>query len=946
MLEEVIQFAKLLVQTVGVLFTLQAKTGWGKTLYFPGELVRAEQRVLVALPTRKHVFHTYKNVRQVQKGTYRDIRVGYAVGGEPKSFNQSSQLVYVTVGWLSAKLLQNLSTVINNDSGFNLNQFDVVILDEAHYQQEEYVLMMHSINELYRRDSRQPKIVLSSATLPDMILNRLDNLPAPIELKSQYEETPFPISIEYHPLGESLLEDHLRDIVPMFDDALHMVQSEYANWMDMDCQADAGILLILPGRQDIEDMRDRFRNTLSDTYVEIISIYAGCDDAPPDTTSVASHATSSTSVASHASSSTVPSNVDGDDDSSDSVFRIYLGTDMVSTGFTFPIDMVIDFGIKKIMKSTMDGDELIPTTISQQDAIQRKGRVGRMKPGRAIRLYSQYDYEHFPIYSPPDTQLKNPSRALLSMKSANLPIIKAVDDFGGQCRVNKTFEYLTGIDAMKDDTITPFGKMIVQLPYPPSLTRMISMSSDLVESTTKFATIVAITMVEFYVNGSLIRYPMNEEVRATHPKNRQKVQERILNEMQYQFKGAHDLEYGILIWNKLFDTLTKFKYDFRDGRMLDRLYEFSTKHCFQYDSLTQALKRIIQTAEFVKVDPIWIDLKKTSVSIKQMFVNCHSQRVLICKEDGIYFDIDPETGLSNGYLLGRYSLSQMPTALVLSVFGFKDYVTTRGKRVKTALVTVPMYNSYDDVISDIRVKMMVDRLRGRINGQDIEDMMEAMDEMMNEMFAGTERETINLRKTLASLSLSNRQQREIMTSLPRSNPFGSDCCPICQESVPSKKDYDEHPDLRWQPIKLAILTCRHIVHAGCLAELQSKRKDGDGYGTFDVKCPLCTVVGNVLMVAQWMPPRLKEKPKKLVKQEISMSNAAQSTGMSEEEFRAQIQAKQAKEDAALKAKRDAEEEARREKVRKQREEEKSRKRLEAKMKEMKDAARKRNQAKK
>ncbi|MGL6008185.1 MAG: hypothetical protein ACRC1D_01895 [Culicoidibacterales bacterium] len=86
------------------------------------------------------------------------------------------------------------------------------------------------------------------------------------------------------------------------------------------------------------------------------------------------------------------------------------------------------------------------------------------------------------------------------------------------------------------------------------------------------------------------------------------------------------------------------------------------------------------------------------------------------------------------------------------------------------------------------------------------------------------------------------------------------------------------------------------------------------------------------MVTQWMPPRLKEKPKKLIKQEISTSNAAQSTGMSEEEFRAQIQAK-----------RDAEEEARREKVRKQREEEKSRKKLEAKMK---DAARKRNQAKK
>jgi len=930
MLEEVVSFATLLIATIGTLFTLQAKTGWGKTLYFPGELVRQGQRVLVALPTRKHVFHTYKNIRQVQKGTYRNIRVGYAVGGEPKSFNQSSQLVYVTVGWLSAKLLQSLSA---GSDKFSLNQFDVVILDEAHYQQEEYVLMMHSINELYHRDSRQPKIVLSSATLPDMILNRLDNLPDPIELKSQYEETPFPISIEYKSMGDSMLEDHLRDILPMFEDALHIVQQEYSDWIDGDTEQDAGVLLILPGRQDIEDMRDKLKNTLSDTHVEIISIYAGCDDTPPDTQNVSTSSTSTSASKGH-----------DDDDSSDSVFKIYLGTDMVSTGFTFPIDTVIDFGIKKIMRSTMDGDELIPATISQQDAIQRKGRVGRMKPGRAVRLYSQRDYDRFPVYSPPDTQLKNPSRALLSMKSANLPIIKAVDDFGGQDRVNKTFNYLTHIEAMKDDTITPFGKMIVQLPYPPSLTRMISMASSPEE---KFATIVAITMIEFYVNGSLIRYPMNEEVRATHPKNRQKVQEAILNELQRSFKGFHDLEYGILIWNKLFDTLKKAHYNFRDNSLLDRLYEFSGKHCFQYDSLTQALKRIMQTAEFVAVDPIWIEVNDVSNPIKKMFVDCHSQRVLICKEDGIYFDIDPETGKSQGYLLGRYSLSHIPTALVLSVFGFKDYVTTRGKRVKTAMVSVPMYNSYDDVLDDLRVKSMVDRLQGRMNGQDMADMMEAMDEMMNEMFAGTERETINLRKTLASMSLSNRQQKEILKSLPRSNPFGVDCCPICQKSVPSKEEYDQHPDLRWQPIKVAILTCKHLVHAGCLAEFQSKRKDGDGYGTFDVKCPSCTVVGNIMMVAQWMPPKPKsDKPKKLVKQIISLSNAAESMGMTEEEFRAQIQAKQDKEDAIIKAKRDAEEEARREKIRKERQDEKNAKKLAAKMKEMKDAARKRQALKK
>lgn len=908
MLDEVIQFAQFLIATVGVLFTLQAKTGWGKTLYFPGELVQAGQRVLVALPTRKHVFHTHKNIQKVQNGKYKKIRTGYAVGGEPRSFNQSTQLVYVTVGWLSAKLLQTLS---NEGERFHLNQFDVVILDEAHYQQEEYVLMMHSINELYRRNSTlQPKIILSSATLPDMILERLECLPKPIDLKSRYEETPFPISIEFTPLGDSRLEDHLKDIVPMLDRALHIVQDEYSDWVDASTE-DAGVLLIMPGRQDIEDMREKLRNTLSDTCVEIICIYAGCED---DT-----------------------STKKDDDDSSDPVFKIYLGTDMVSTGFTFPINMIIDFGIKKIMQSTTDGDELIPAMISQQDATQRKGRVGRMKPGRAIRLYSERDYDSFPVYSPPDTQLKNPARALLSMKSANLPISTcAIADFGGQARVDKTFEYLTQIQAIQEETITSFGKMIVQLPYPPSLTRMIFMSST-VESDTVFATIVAITMIEFYVNGSLIRYPMDEEVRATHPKNRQKVQERILNEKQIRFKGAHDLEYGPLIWNKLFDTLTKFKFDFRDGRLLDRLYEFSRDHCFQYDSLTQSLKRIIQTAEFMKVDPIWIDLTQTSMSIKQMFVDCHSQRVLICKEDGIYFDIDSETGVSNGYLLGRYSLSRMPTALVLSVFGFKDYVTTRGKRVKTALVTVPMYNSYEDLVADLRVKMMVDRLRGRLNGQDLADMMEAMDEMMNEMFAGTERETITLRNTLATTKMSNKEHRDLLRSLSRHNPFGGDNCPICQESVPSKEEYAANPELRCQPVKLAILTCRHVIHAVCVAQLQSKRKDDD-HSAFDVKCPACTVVGQILTLAQWMPPKPKsDMPKKAVKQNISLSSAAESMGLTEDEFRAQIQAKQAKEDAALKAKQEAEEEARRDKIRKDREEEKRRKKFEAKMKE--DAAR-------
>ncbi|KAK0423472.1 hypothetical protein QR680_008160 [Steinernema hermaphroditum] len=69
------------------------------------------------------------------------------------------------------------------------------------------------------------------------------------------------------------------------------------------------------------------------------------------------------------------------------------------------IDFVIDTGLVRRGRNYYELDTLYEEPISQAEAIHRAGRVGRLNTGRVIRLYTQAEFEKFPIDPPSQSSL-------------------------------------------------------------------------------------------------------------------------------------------------------------------------------------------------------------------------------------------------------------------------------------------------------------------------------------------------------------------------------------------------------------------------------------------------------------------------------------------------------------------------------------------------------------
>src|SRR2546423_9005766 len=81
---------------------------------------------------------------------------------------------------------------------------------------------------------------------------------------------------------------------------------------------------------------------------------------------------------------------------SDGRRKVILATNVAETSITIDgVVAVIDAGLARIAASSPWSGlpTLALSRISQSSAIQRAGRAGRTRPGRAYRLYTRHDFD-------------------------------------------------------------------------------------------------------------------------------------------------------------------------------------------------------------------------------------------------------------------------------------------------------------------------------------------------------------------------------------------------------------------------------------------------------------------------------------------------------------------------------------------------------------------------
>ncbi|EGR1836095.1 ATP-dependent RNA helicase HrpA [Vibrio cholerae] len=407
------------------------ETGSGKTTQLPkicAELGRGKYGLIGHTQPRRLAARSVANRIAEEMETELGGFVGYKVRFTDQISDQT-QIKLMTDGILLAE--------IQNDRF--LNQYDTIIIDEAHERSLNIDFILGYLKQLLPRRP-DVKVIITSATIdPERFSKHFSNAPI-IEVSGRT----YPVEVRYRPLaGDDDSEsdrDQLEGIFQAVDEL---------------CDEGLGdILIFMNGEREIRDTADALsKRNLRDT--EIVPLYARLSAGEQNKI-----------FQPHAGR------------------RIVLATNVAETSLTVPgIKYVIDPGTARISRySYRTKVQRLPIEpISQASANQRKGRCGRTEEGICIRLYSEEDFLSRPEFTDPEILRTNLASVILQMTALGLgdieafPFVEAPDKRNIQDGVRLLEELGAINDQIKDPKkrLTESGKQLARLPIDPRLARMV-----------------------------------------------------------------------------------------------------------------------------------------------------------------------------------------------------------------------------------------------------------------------------------------------------------------------------------------------------------------------------------------------------------------------------------------------------------------------------------------
>ncbi len=159
--------------------------------------------------------------------------------------------------------------------------------------------------------------------------------------------------------------------------------------------------------------------------------------------------------------------------------KVILATNVAETSITVPrVTAVIDSGLARVARhDPWTGlSTLRLEAISQASADQRRGRAGRIQPGRCVRLYGEHDYRTRRPYDSPEILRGDLSSMVFSLIAAGIlsPESLAWLDSPPAQAVATALDLLQKIGAVDEArTLTEVGREMVQFPAHPRQARII-----------------------------------------------------------------------------------------------------------------------------------------------------------------------------------------------------------------------------------------------------------------------------------------------------------------------------------------------------------------------------------------------------------------------------------------------------------------------------------------
>ncbi len=356
--------------------------------------------------------------------------VGATVGFKVRFSDQVSSSSYI-------KLMTDGILLAEIQSDPWLNQYDTLIIDEAHERSLNIDFILGYLKRLLQKRS-DLKIIITSATIdPDTFSKHFND--APVILA---EGRSYPVEVRYRPWGED--EEDERDQPQAIFDACDELASTGAG----------DILVFLPGERDIREAADYLGKVCSGSRllrgVEVIPLLARLSSAEQ-----------AKIFQPHGGR------------------RIVLATNVAETSLTVPgIRFVVDTGMARVSRySVRSKVQRLPIEkVSQASANQRKGRCGREAPGICVRLYAEDDFDQRPEFTEPEILRTNLASVILQMEVSKLgkvesfPFVQSPD---GRL-INDGYRLLLELGAVdQKKKLTQTGRQLARFPVDPRFARML-----------------------------------------------------------------------------------------------------------------------------------------------------------------------------------------------------------------------------------------------------------------------------------------------------------------------------------------------------------------------------------------------------------------------------------------------------------------------------------------
>ena len=339
---------------------LCGETGSGKTTQLPKICLD------IGLGIRGKIGHTQPRrlaARAVSQRIAEELntQLGNEVGFKVRFSDQSNDASYI-------KLMTDGILLAECHHDPFLNQYDTIIIDEAHERSLNIDFLMGYLKRLIKK-RKDLKIIITSATIdPDRFSKHFDNAPV-VNVSGRT----YPVEVRYRPYqsAEGENKKNLQDGI-----------IEAVNELSKRDRGD--ILVFLSGERDIRETADVLAKEVGNRALdntEVLPLLARLSNAEQNKIF-------------H------PSNKR----------RIVLATNVAETSLTVPgIKYVIDSGVARISRySWRSKIQRLPIEkISQASANQRKGRCGRVSEGVCIRLYDEDDFDQRAEFTEPEIQRTN-----------------------------------------------------------------------------------------------------------------------------------------------------------------------------------------------------------------------------------------------------------------------------------------------------------------------------------------------------------------------------------------------------------------------------------------------------------------------------------------------------------------------------------------------------------